>query len=154
MTENSWPLHETHLLFSNSVMSDTLWPQGLQDASLPCPSPCPRVCSNSCSLSQSLPYSLVLWDLIPSTRHIESFYFLIWFFWFPSIIPVCFFSNFLKCYLFTFGIFRDILISFILKYVSTAIRKSMWSLFPVITVCNAACKYHVKKWDIIDTRAL
>ena len=28
----------------------TLWPHGLQDALLPCPSPTPRVCSNSCPL--------------------------------------------------------------------------------------------------------
>ena len=39
------------LLFSHSVMSDSLWPHGLQHARLPCPSPSPRVCSNSCLLS-------------------------------------------------------------------------------------------------------
>ena len=40
------------LLFSCSVMSDSLWPHGLQHARLPCPSLSPRVCSNSCSLSR------------------------------------------------------------------------------------------------------
>ena len=40
------------LLFSRSVVSDSLRPHGLQHARLPCPSPSPRVCSNSCSLSQ------------------------------------------------------------------------------------------------------
>jgi len=40
------------LLFSSSVMSDTLKPHGLQHARLPCPSLFPRVCSNSCPLSQ------------------------------------------------------------------------------------------------------
>ena len=35
-----------------SVVSDSLWPHGLQHARLPCPSPTPRVCSNSCPLSQ------------------------------------------------------------------------------------------------------
>ena len=35
------------LLFSCSVMSDTLWPRGLQCARFPCPSPAPRICSNS-----------------------------------------------------------------------------------------------------------
>ena len=40
------------LLFSHSVVSDSLWPHGLQRARLPCPSPSPGVCSNSCSLSQ------------------------------------------------------------------------------------------------------
>ena len=37
--------------FSCSVVSDSLWPHGLQHARLPCPSPTPRVYSNSCSLS-------------------------------------------------------------------------------------------------------
>ena len=33
------------------VVSDCLWPHGLQHARLPCPSPSPRVCSSSCPLS-------------------------------------------------------------------------------------------------------
>ena len=37
--------------FSRSVMSDSLWPDGLQHARLPCPSPTPGVCSNSCPSS-------------------------------------------------------------------------------------------------------
>ena len=40
------------LLFSCSVVSDSLWPHGLQHARLPCPSPSPGSCSNSCSLNQ------------------------------------------------------------------------------------------------------
>ena len=39
------------LLFSCSAMSDSLWPNGLQHARLPCPSLSPWVCSNSCPLS-------------------------------------------------------------------------------------------------------
>ena len=38
------------LLFSHSVMSNSLQTHGLQHVSLPCPSPSPRVCSNSCPL--------------------------------------------------------------------------------------------------------
>ena len=38
--------------FSSSVLSDSLWPHGLQHSRLPCPSPTPRACSNSCPLSQ------------------------------------------------------------------------------------------------------
>ena len=38
--------------FSHSVMSDSLWPHGLQDARLPCPSPTPGVYSNPCPSSQ------------------------------------------------------------------------------------------------------
>ena len=39
------------LLFSRSVMSDSLWPHGLQHAMLPYPSPSPGACSSSCPLS-------------------------------------------------------------------------------------------------------
>ena len=48
------------LLSSCSVVSDSLRPNGLQNASLPCPSPSPwplpspRACSNSCPLSQCI----------------------------------------------------------------------------------------------------
>ena len=35
------------LLFSCSVVFDSLWPYGLQHARLPCPSQSPRICSNS-----------------------------------------------------------------------------------------------------------
>ena len=34
-------------------MSNFLWPHGLQDARLPCPSPTPRACWNSCPSSRS-----------------------------------------------------------------------------------------------------
>ena len=37
--------------FSCSVVSNSLWPHGLQHARLPCPSPAPGVYSNSCPLS-------------------------------------------------------------------------------------------------------
>ena len=39
-------------LFSSSVMSDSLWPHGLQHASLSCPSLYPGACSNSSPWSQ------------------------------------------------------------------------------------------------------
>ena len=39
------------LRFSSSVLSDSLWPHGLQHTRLPCPSLSPRVCLNSCPLS-------------------------------------------------------------------------------------------------------
>ena len=43
--KNKW------LLFSCSIMSNSLWPHGLQQARSPCPSPPPRACSDSCPLS-------------------------------------------------------------------------------------------------------
>ena len=36
-----------HMLFSHSVLSDSLWPHGLQHTRPPCPSPSPEACSNS-----------------------------------------------------------------------------------------------------------
>ena len=39
------------MLFSHSVVSDSLWCRGLQRARLPCPSLSPGACSNSCPLS-------------------------------------------------------------------------------------------------------
>ena len=39
------------LLFSCTVVSDSLWPHGLQHARPPCPSPSPKVCPSSCPLS-------------------------------------------------------------------------------------------------------
>ena len=38
--------------FSCSVMSNFVWPHGLQHARLPCPSPTPGACSNSCPSSR------------------------------------------------------------------------------------------------------
>ena len=47
------PHNKGPLLFSLSVVSDSLLPHGLQHTRLLCPSPSPGVCSNSCPLSQS-----------------------------------------------------------------------------------------------------
>ena len=48
------PMLQCWLLFFfiHAVVSNSLWPHGLQHARLPCPSPYPRACSNSCLLSQ------------------------------------------------------------------------------------------------------
>ena len=43
--------HKRELLFSHSVLSDSLQPHRLQHARLPCPSPSPGTCSNSYPLS-------------------------------------------------------------------------------------------------------
>ena len=52
---NQWQIYFSFSSFSQfscSVMSDSLWPYGLQHARPPSPSPTPGVYSNSCSLSQ------------------------------------------------------------------------------------------------------
>ena len=56
--------------FSCSVMSDSLWPHGLQHPSLPCPSPTPGTCSN-CPSSQwchpTIPSSVVPFSSCPQS---------------------------------------------------------------------------------------
>ena len=44
-------LHQS-VQFSCSVVSDSMWPHGLQHARPPCPSPTTRACSNSCPSSR------------------------------------------------------------------------------------------------------
>ena len=61
------------LLFSCSVVSNSLWPHGLQHPRLPCPSSSPRACSNSCPLSHwchptILPPLCHLTSVFPSIR--------------------------------------------------------------------------------------
>ena len=46
------PFRRLPLWFSRSVVSNSLWPHGLQHTRLPCPLLSPGVCSNSCPLSQ------------------------------------------------------------------------------------------------------
>ena len=57
--------------FSCSVMSNSLWPHGLQHARLPCPSPTPGACSNSCPLSQwchpTTSSSVILFSFCPQS---------------------------------------------------------------------------------------
>ena len=58
-------------LFSCSVVSDSLWPHGLQHARLPCPSTSPRACSNSCPLSQWY-HPIVLSSVLPFSSCLQS----------------------------------------------------------------------------------
>ena len=60
------------LLFSRSVVSDSLWPHGLQHARLPCPSLSPRLCSNSCPLNRWC-YSDISSPVIPFFTCLQSF---------------------------------------------------------------------------------
>ena len=60
------------LLFSHSVMSDSLWPHGLQHARPPCPSPTTGVYSNSCPLSRWC-HPTISSSVIPFSSHLQSF---------------------------------------------------------------------------------
>ena len=58
--------------FSRSVMSDSLWPHGLQHARPSCPSPIPRACSNPCPLSQWC-HPLISSSVMPFSSCLQSF---------------------------------------------------------------------------------
>ena len=60
------------LLFSCSVVSDSLRPHGLQHARLPCPSPSPWVCSNSCPVSQWC-HPAISSSVVPFSSCLQSF---------------------------------------------------------------------------------
>ena len=57
---------------THSVLSDSLRPHGLQQASPPCPSPTPRACSNSCPVSQWC-HPTISSSVIPFSSRLESF---------------------------------------------------------------------------------
>ena len=63
---------DSSVQFSCSVVSDSLWPRGLQQARPPCPSPTPRVYSNSCPLSRWC-YPTISSSVIPFSSHVQSF---------------------------------------------------------------------------------
>ena len=60
------------LLFSHSVVSDSLQPQGLQHARLPCPSLSPRACSNSCPSSRWC-HPTISSSVVPFSSCLQSF---------------------------------------------------------------------------------
>ena len=64
----------THLpvQFSHSVVSDSLWPHGLQHARAPCPSPTPGAHSNSC-LSRWWCHPTISSSTVPFSSCLQSF---------------------------------------------------------------------------------
>ena len=60
-----------YLLFSRSVMSDSLQPHGLQHGRLPCLSLSPRVCSNSSPSSQWC-HPTILSSVVPFSSYFQS----------------------------------------------------------------------------------
>ena len=63
----------TLLSLSHSVVSDILWPQGLQHARLPCPSLSSGVCSHLCRLSQWCHPTTVAAPIYTPTNTAQSF---------------------------------------------------------------------------------
>ena len=60
------------LLFSSSVVSNSLQPRELQHSRLSCPSPCPRTCSNSCPLGWWC-HPTISSSVIPYSSCVQSF---------------------------------------------------------------------------------
>ena len=58
--------------FIHSVLSNSLWPHGLQHTRLPCPSPAPGACSNSYPLSR-LCHPTISSSVIPFFSCLQSF---------------------------------------------------------------------------------
>ena len=71
-SENFLDFFPDSVQFSCSVVSDFLWPHGLQHARLPSPSPSPGACSNSCSLSGWC-HPTVSSSVIPFSSCLQSF---------------------------------------------------------------------------------
>ena len=57
---------------SRSVMSDSLWPHGLQNMTFPCPSPASGVCLDSCPLSWWC-HPTISFSVIPFSHRLQSF---------------------------------------------------------------------------------
>ena len=80
--KNKWTERDVYLIaqiiiissvqFSRSVMSDSLWPHGLQDARLPCPSPTSRARSNSCPSIQWC-HPTISSSVVPFSSCLQSF---------------------------------------------------------------------------------
>ena len=66
------PLQISSVQFSHSIVSDFLWPHGLQHARLPCPSPTPGACSNSCPSSRWC-HPAISSSVIPFSSRLQSF---------------------------------------------------------------------------------
>ena len=64
--------NELSVQFSHSVVSNSLWPHGLQHARLSCPSPTPRACSDSCPLSWWY-HQTISSSLVPFSSRLQSF---------------------------------------------------------------------------------
>ena len=73
LLEATWDCIDDKLvLFSCSVVSDSLQPQGLQHTRLPCPSPSPGACPNACPLSRWC-HPTISSSVVPFSSCLQSF---------------------------------------------------------------------------------
>ena len=68
----------------SSVVSDSLWPHGLQHTRLSCPSPSPKTCSSSCPLSQwyhpTISFFIALFSSCPQSFPVSGSFPMSWLF--------------------------------------------------------------------------
>ena len=70
---NGPKIHPPHSVqFNHLVVSDSLWPHGLEHARPPCPSPTPRVYPNSCPSSQWC-HPTISSSVVPFSSRLQSF---------------------------------------------------------------------------------
>ena len=69
---SDWERQGYSVQFNCSVMSDSLWPYGLQHARLPCPSPAPGAYSNSCPSSWWC-HPTISSSVVPFSSRLQSF---------------------------------------------------------------------------------
>ena len=68
----TWEVSVQFSSFNRSVMFDSLWPHGLQQARPPCPSPTPGVHSDSCPLNRWC-HPTISSSFVPFSSHLQSF---------------------------------------------------------------------------------
>ena len=68
---SDWTKKKLQVHFSCSVVSNSLWPHGLQHARLPCPSPTPGAWSNSCP-STGWCHSTISSSIVPFSSWLQS----------------------------------------------------------------------------------
>ena len=67
-----WKTKFLSVQFSCSVVSDSLWPHGLQQTRLSCPSPTPEIYLNSCPSSWWC-HPIISFSVAPFSSHLQSF---------------------------------------------------------------------------------
>ena len=72
LSRSSWLKKNFSVHFSGSIVSNSLWPHGLQHARLSSPSPTPRTYSNSCPLSRWW-HPTISFSIIPFSSCLQSF---------------------------------------------------------------------------------
>ena len=71
-TKSGMKHYRSSVQFSHSVLSDSLWPHGLQHARLPCPSTTPGAYSNSCPSSRWC-HPIISSSVVPFSSCLQSF---------------------------------------------------------------------------------